>query len=72
MFKAISGIGYQLNIRCDELDHIDISALFLMLAQSKDVVDGLDICPRTRLSLKARLCTYATQFARPSEKHARS
>ena len=29
MFKAIRGIGYQVNIRCDDLDHIDIPALIL-------------------------------------------
>ena len=44
MFKAIRGIGYQLNIRCDDLDHIDISALSLMLKQRRDAVwDSLDI-----------------------------
>ena len=73
MFKAIRGIGYQLNIRCDDLDHIDMSALSLMLTQRRDAVwDGLDICPRTCPSFNAKLCTYATWFARPVEQHARS
>ena len=59
--------------RCDDLDHIDMSALSLMLRQRRDAVwDGLDICPRTCPSLNAKLCTYATWFARPVEKHARS
>ena len=73
MFNAIRGIGYQLVIRCDDLDHIEISALELMLAQRRDAVwDGLDICPRTCPSLNAKLCTYATWFVRRAEKHARS
>ena len=73
MFKAIRGIGYQLNIRCDDLDQIDTSALSLMLAQRRDAVwDGLDICPRTCPSLNAKLCTYKTWFVRPADKHARS
>ena len=73
MFKAIRGIGYQLTIRCDDLDQIDISALSLMLAQRRDAVwDGLDICPRTCPSLNAKLCTYKTWFVRPADKHARS
>ena len=70
---AVCLIGYQLNIRCDDLDHIDMSALSLMLRQRRDAVwDGLDICPRTCPSFNAKLCTYATWFARPVEKHARS
>ena len=73
MFKAIRGIGYQLNIRCDDLDHMDIPALSLLLRHRRDAVwDGLDICPRTCPSFNAKLCTYATWFARPVEKHARS
>ena len=73
MFKAIRGIGYQLTIRCDDLDQIDISALSLMLAQRRDAVwDGLDICPRTCPSLDAKLCTYKRWFVRPADKHARS
>ena len=38
MFKAIRGIGYQLNIRCEDLDHNGIPAVSLMLAQRKDAL----------------------------------
>ena len=75
MFQAIRGIGYQLVIKCDNLDQIDIPALSLMLTQRRNAIwDGLDICPRTCPSLNDKLCTYicATWFARPIEKHARS
>ena len=47
MFKATRGIGYLINIRSDDLDQIDMSALSLMLRQRTDAVwDGLDICPQ--------------------------
>ena len=75
MFKAIRGVGYQHLIKCDNLDQIDISALAFMLSQRRDAVwSSLDICltSRTCPSLNAKLCTYATWFARPTEKHARS
>ena len=73
IFRAIRGIGYQLVIKCNNLDKIHIPALALMLTQRGNAVwDGLDICPRTCPSLNAKLCTYATWFARPIEKHARS
>ena len=73
MFRAVRGTGYQLNIRCDDLDKILAPALTLMLEQRRDAVwDGLDICPRTCPSVNARLCTYAQWFARPAGRHARS
>ena len=71
--KATRGIGHRLNIRCADLDHIDISMLSLMLAQCRNAVwDGLDICPKTCPSLNAKSSTFATWFARHAEKHARS
>ena len=73
IIRAVRGTGYQPNIRCDDLDHILISALSLMLAQGRDAVwDDLDICPRSCPSLNARLCTNAQWFARPLGRHARS
>ena len=48
-------------------------ALRQHLAQQRDAVwDGLDTCPRTCPSQKARCCTYSRWFARPLGKHARS
>ena len=62
-----------LDLRWDDLDQMDIYALSLLLRQRTDAVwDGLDICPRTCLTLNAKLCTYTTWFARSAETHARS
>ena len=42
------------------------------MTQLRDAIwNGLDICPRTCPSQKARCCTYARWFARPPDKHAR-
>ena len=73
MFKAIRATGYKLGIRVNGLDIIDIAALKQHLTQQQDVIwDGLDVCPRTCPSQKARCCTYFRWFARPVDKHARS
>ena len=73
MFKAIRTTGYELNIRVDDMDTIDIVALRQHLTQQRDAIwDGLDICPRTCPSQKARCCTYSRWFARPLGTHARS
>ena len=73
MFKAIRATGYELSIRVDDMDTIDITALRQHVAQQRDTIwDGLDICPRTCPREKSRCCTYARWFARPPEKHARS
>ena len=48
MFKAIRATGYELSIRVDALDIIDLTALKQHLTQQQDAVwDGLDVCPRT-------------------------
>ena len=73
MFKAIRATGYELSIRVDAMDAIDITALRQHVAQQRDAIwDGLDICPRTCPRENSRCCTYARWFARPPEKHARS
>ena len=73
MFKAIRTTGYELSIRVDDMDTIDIVALRQHLTQQRDAIwDGLDICPRTCPSQKARCCTYSRWFARPLGTHARS
>ena len=72
MFKAIRATGYELSIRVDDMDIIDIPALRQHMAQQQDSVwDGLDVCPRTCPTHKSRCCTYARWFARPQGKHAR-
>ena len=73
MFKAIRATEYELSIRVDDMDAIDVIALRQHLAQQRDAVwDGLDTCPRTCPSEKARCCKYSRWFARPLGKHARS
>ena len=73
MYRAIIDTGYQLAIRLDDMDAIDITALRHFITQRRDAVwEGLDVCPRTCPSVGARLCTYAAWFARPPHKHARS
>ena len=73
MSRAIIDTGYQLAIRLDDMDAIDITALRHFITQRRDAVwEGLDVCPRTCPSVGARLCTYAAWFARPPHKHARS
>ena len=73
MFKAIRATGYELSIRVDDMDTIDITALRQHVAQQRDKIwEGLDICPRTCPFEKSRRCTYARWFARPPDKHARS
>ena len=73
MYRAIIDTAYQLAIRLDDMDAIDITALRHFITQRRDAVwEGLDVCPRTCPSVGARLCTYAAWFARPPHKHARS
>ena len=73
IFRAIRATGYELGIRVDDMDVIDISALKQHITQQRDSVwDDLDICPRTCPSKKARCCTYFRWFARPPDRHARS
>ena len=73
MFTAIRPTGYELSIRLDNMDVIDIPALRQHIIQQRDSVwEGLDICPRTCPSKGSRCCTYARWFARPPHKHARS
>ena len=73
MFKAICAIGYDLSIRVDDMDVIDITAFRQHITQQRvSIWDGLDVCPRTCPSHKVRCCTCATWFARPADKHARS
>ena len=76
IFRAIRGTGYELGIRVDDMDVIDITALTQHIAQlveQRDSIwDGLAVCPRTCPSQKARCCTYLRWFARPPDKHARS
>ena len=73
MYRAVIDTGYQLAIRLDDMDAIDIVALRHFITQRRDAVwEGLDVCPRTCPSARARLCTYAAWFARPPHKHARS
>ena len=73
MFRAVRATGYELGIRADDMDIIDITAFKQHITQQRDSVwDGLDVCPRTCPSHKARCCTYFRWFARPPDKHARS
>ena len=73
MYRAVIDTGYQLAIRLDDMDAIDITALRHFITQRRDAVwEGLDVCPRTCPSVGARLCTYAAWFARPPHKHARA
>ena len=70
MYRAVINTGYQLAIRLDDMDAIDITALRHFITQRRDAVwEGLDVCPRTCPSAGARLCTYAAWFARPPHKH---
>jgi hypothetical protein len=73
MFKAIRATGYELSIRVDDMDVINVSALRQHIAQRRDSIwDGLDVCPRTCPSHKSRYCTYARWFARPHDAHTRT
>ena len=73
MSRATSGTRYDLCIRQDDMDHVDIQALSSHLRQRRDTVwDNLDICPRTCPTEDSRLCTYKNWFARPADRHARS
>ena len=73
MFKAIRATGYELSIRVDAMDVIDITALRQHILQQRDSIwDDLDICPRTCPSKLSRCCTYVRWFARPPSVHARS
>ena len=57
--RAIRGPGYDLCIKQDDMDHIDIQVLSFHLRQCWDAVwDDLDICPRTCPTEDSRLCTY--------------
>lgn len=67
IFKGIRRLGYDLAIRIDALDIIDMSKVKQLLAKRQtDVWQHLDFCPRTCPSSKARLCTYACWFAQLS------
>ena len=73
MFKAIRATGYELSIRVDAMDIIDITALKQHIVRQRDSIwDDLDICPRTCPSKLSRCCTYVRWFARPAGVHARS
>ena len=74
MSRAIRTTGYDLCIRLDDMDHIDIQVLSCHLRQRRDGVwDNLDICPdRTCPTGDSRLCKYKNWFARPAGRHARS
>ena len=74
MSRTIRGTGYDLFIRQDDMDHIDIQVLFSHLGQRREAVwDDLDICPRTCPTEDSRPCTYNKNwFARPGGRHARS
>ena len=69
----IRGTGYDLCIRQDDMDHIDVQVLFSHLRQRRGAVwDNLDICPWTSPTEDLRLCTYKNWFARPAGRHDRS
>ena len=73
MFRAIRATEYELGIRVDDMDIVDITTSRQHITQQQDSVwDGLDVCPRTCPSQKARCCTYARWFVRPPDKHARA
>ena len=73
MFRAIRATGYELCIRADDMDMIDVGALKQHLARQQSAAwDGLDVSPRTCPSPKSRHCTYLRWFARPSGKSART
>ena len=73
MCRAIRGTGYELGIRVDDMDVIDITALKQHITQQQaSIWDGLGVCPRTCPSQKVRCCTYLRWFARPLDEHARS
>lgn len=66
MFKGIRTLGYDLPIRLDALTVIDLPKVKQLLSQRQaSAWLNLDYCPRTCPSHKARLCTYASWFARP-------
>ena len=59
MSHAMSGTGYDLCIRQDDMDHADIQVSSSHLRQRRDAVwYNLDICPRTCPTKNSRLCTY--------------
>ncbi len=63
MFKGIRQLGYDLTIRIDALDFIDMGKVKQLLARRQTAIwQQLDFCPRTCPSSKARLCTYACWF----------
>jgi len=71
MFKSIRGLGYDMNIRIDSMDSLDLSLVTQLLQRRTGAVwQGLDYCPRTCPSAKARLCTYNAWFARLPGKSA--
>ena len=73
MFKAVRATGYELGIRADDMDVIDVPALQQHIIQQQESSwRDLDICPRTCPSTRSRSCTYARWFARPPRQHARS
>ena len=66
MYRAVIDTGYQLAVRLNDMDAIDITALRHFITQRCDAVwEGLDVCLRTCPSARARLCIYAAWFARP-------
>ena len=71
MFKSIRDLGYDMTIRIDSMDTLDLSRVLQLLHRRSEVVwHALDYCPRTCPSAKARLCTYQAWFARLPGKSA--
>ena len=73
MLRAVHATGYELSLRCEGMDVIDIPAFRQDIIQQRDSVwEDLDICPRTCHSKRSRFCTYARWVASPPHEHARS
>lgn len=65
-FRGLQGLGYSVTIRCDAMDVVDLGRVRQLLDQrTAQLLQGLDICPRTCPSPRAQLCTYVRWFARP-------
>ena len=59
MSRAIRGTGYDLCVRQDDMDHIDIQVSSYHLRQHRDAVwDHLDICARICPTENSRLYIY--------------
>ena len=67
MFRKVRDLGYDMNIRIDAMDILDVSRIQQLIdRQHQAVWQDLDYCPRTCPSTKSRLCTYQAWFARLS------